>query len=255
LGLNFARNCALANATGQIIAYIDDDVVVDRRWMLGLRRAWAREPIAGAFTGQTLPLELETDAQVMVERMGGFRKGFEPRVFGQSLSGDPLYPVTTIFGNGCNMAFNVDLMRSLGGFDEAIDAGAYLPGGGDLDALFRVVRSGRPLVYEPRMLVRHQHRRDLKGLRRQVRWSWGAGCMAFLIKIRDEDPEMSTKAAAFIRWWLNDLLKRLVKMRSTPEQPWGMALQELVGAAWACTGLYRRSRRRSGRIRRLHDAR
>src|SRR5260221_3686895 len=117
--------------------------------------------------------------------MGGLRKSYQPVIYGSYSTKDPLYPCTTIFGNGCNMAFRVEAMRSIGGFDEALDTGAALPGGGDLDALYRIVRHGYELVYDPQMLVWHQHRRDFAGLRRQIRRSWGAGCMAFLTKIRD----------------------------------------------------------------------
>ena len=50
---------------------------------------------------------------------------------GQVLSGNPLYPCGSgIFGAGCNMAFKREVLLKLGGFDEALDTGAPLPGGG-----------------------------------------------------------------------------------------------------------------------------
>jgi GT2 family glycosyltransferase len=250
VGLNFARNRALAETNGKILAFIDDDVVVDPYWLLGLRQAWARCPEAGAFTGQTLPFEIETQAQLLMERIGGFRKGFQSTIFHSSSETDPLYPCTTIFGNGCNMAFRAPIVRRLGGFDEALDTGRYLPGGGDLDALYRVVRHGYKLVYEPQMLVFHQHRRDMTSFRRQIRRSWGAGCMAFLTKVRDHDPGMDHKARTMIRWWVKDLAIRLVKRRKCDPQPWGLVLQEFIGAFFGLTGIYKRSVRRVARIRR-----
>jgi GT2 family glycosyltransferase len=250
VGLNFARNRALAEAWGEILAFIDDDAVVDPYWLNGLRQAWARSPDAGAFTGQTLPFELETPAQILVERIGGFRKGFLPVVFGESSETDWLYPCTTVFGNGCNMAFRVSVIRQLGGFDEALDTGRPLPGGGDLDALHRVVRHGHPLVYEPQMLARHQHRRNMSDLRRQIRRSWGAGCMAYLTKIRDGDRELRWKARKMIYWWIRDLIRRLGPFASRGPQPWSLVLQEFLGAASGLTGTYERSRRRVDRIRR-----
>jgi glycosyltransferase involved in cell wall biosynthesis len=255
VGLNFARNRALAEAQGVILAFIDDDAVVDPEWGSGLWQAWSRSRRAGAFAGQTLPLELETRAQVLVERMGGFRKGFQPVVYGLTNADDPLYPCTTKFGNGCNMAFSVEAMRSLGGFDEALDTGAPLPGGGDLDALYRIVRHGYELVYDPQMLVWHQHRRDFAGLRRQIRRSWGAGCMAFLTKIRDYDPEVRDRAKIFIHWWVWDLSRRLMPGHDRSSQPWSLVFHEFVGALIGLTGIYERSKRRSARIRSAVDGR
>ena len=247
-GLNFARNRALKEARHDIVAFVDDDVVVDPLWLQGLVTAWRRAPDAGAFTGQVFPYELESHAQIVVEEMGGFRKGFRPIVYGKE-SDDPLYPCTTVFGNGCNMAFRTDCMRALGGFDEALDMGAYLPGGGDLDALYRVVRHGHGLVYEPRMLVRHQHRREMRALRRQIRRSWGAGTMAFLCKIRTQDPEMADKARTFIHWWRRDLIRRVLRGRNEPAAPWALSVQELAGAVDGLNGLYGRASRRAAAIR------
>ena len=41
-GLDFARNRAWIEATGELIAYLDDDVIVDSGWLAGLRRRAAR---------------------------------------------------------------------------------------------------------------------------------------------------------------------------------------------------------------------
>jgi cellulose synthase/poly-beta-1,6-N-acetylglucosamine synthase-like glycosyltransferase len=133
-GLDFARNRALQEATGDLIAYLDDDVVVDSCWLKGLVEAWAENPEAGAFTGLVLPFELETQAQILFEKRGGFGRGFEKIRYGQSLPGNKLYPCGAgIFGAGANMAFQRKVLLNLGGFDEALDTGAPLPGGGDLD--------------------------------------------------------------------------------------------------------------------------
>jgi hypothetical protein len=84
------------------------------------------------------------------------------------------------------MVFRRELLRELGGFDEALDTGAPLPGGGDLDAFYRVLNAGRALVHEPRMLVFHQHRSEHAALRRQM-WSWGLGLMAYVQKWSDRE--------------------------------------------------------------------
>ena len=83
--------------------------------------------------------------------------------------------------------FAGNVVRELGGFDDALDTGAPLPGGGDLDMFYRIIRAGHALVYEPSALVFHRHRRKMKELRRQY-WSWGLGFMSFAAKSYRTDP-------------------------------------------------------------------
>ena len=106
------------------------------------------------------------------------------------------------------MAFRTDVVRSMGGFDEALDTGAPLPGGGDLDMFYRIIRGGHTLVYEPRFMVFHQHRRELSGLFKQYKRSWGLGFMCFLSKCTKTDPERRADLFRLILWWSFDHLKR-----------------------------------------------
>jgi GT2 family glycosyltransferase len=251
-GLDFARNCALREATGEVLVFLDDDVTVDPGWLEGLLDAWRDNPDAGAVTGLVLPFELETPAQILFEKRGGFRRGFDRlRYAGQNLPGNPLYPCGAgIFGAGANMAFKRQVLLELGGFDEALDTGRPLPGGGDLDIFYRVIRAGYPLVYEPRYLVFHQHRRDLKGLQRQY-WSWGLGFMAFVTKTYGTDPQMRRRLRGIVRWWFKDQFKGLVRsVRGRHELPPSMVLAELWGGLQGLLGEYPRSVRRTEKIRR-----
>jgi len=250
-GLDFARNRALKEATNEILAFLDDDVVVDRNWLDGLLEAWAENPDAAAFTGLVLPYELATEAQILFEQNGGFRRGFEKIRYGQTLPGNIDYPCGAgIFGAGCNMAFRREILLKLGGFDEALDTGAPLPGGGDLDIFYRVIRAGYPLVYEPQYLVFHQHRRDYEKLRRQY-WSWGLGLMAFVVKSYQSDPPKRLHLRRVVEWWLKDKWRQFNKsLRGHHTLPPVMILAEFWGGIVGLLGEYSRSLRRIEQIKR-----
>jgi hypothetical protein len=47
-------------------------------------------------------------------------------------------------------------LLELGGFDDALDTGPPLPGRGDLDIFYRLVRRGYPLIREPKLLIYQQ---------------------------------------------------------------------------------------------------
>ncbi|HVR99568.1 MAG TPA: glycosyltransferase, partial [Thermoanaerobaculia bacterium] len=165
-GLDFARNRALRTATGDVLAFLDDDAVAHPGWATALLAPFA-DPRVGAVTGRVEALAAETEGQRLVEANGGYGRGTTPVRLPRDADGPlhgrraPLIAWTVSVGSGCSLAVRRDLMLRLGGFDEALDLGAALPGGGDHDALWRVLEAGSDVVYEPAALAFHEHRRDL----------------------------------------------------------------------------------------------
>lgn len=250
-GLNFARNQALKEAEGYLLAFLDDDVTVDPLWLEGLMEAWAENRDAGAFTGLVLPYELSTKAQILFEKRGGWRKSFNRIVYGQTLPGNSLYPCGAgMFGTGANMAFRRDVLLQIGGFDEALDTGQPLPGGGDLDIFYRVIMSGHMLVYDPKYMVFHEHRRTLQALRRQYR-SWGLCLMTFIEKSSKKDPSQSIKFRILKRQWFKFQVRHLIKsLRGRYVLPPDMVAAELWGGIVGLLGEYSRSQKRIEKIKR-----
>jgi GT2 family glycosyltransferase len=166
-GLDFARNRALRAATHAIVAFLDDDAIADRDWALGVRAVFTGHPAVAAGTGRIAPLALETDAQRLFEANGGLFADHGTRVrlpadAARPLRGRrvPLIAWAVSVGSGANLAVRRDAALAVGGFDEALDLGAVLPGGGDNDMVWRLLQAGHEVVYEPRAIVRHEHRRE-----------------------------------------------------------------------------------------------
>jgi glycosyltransferase involved in cell wall biosynthesis len=249
-GLNFARNRAWKEASGELIAYLDDDVVVDRDWVAGLQEAVTENPDAAAFTGLVMPLKLDTRAQVLFEKRNGFRRGFDKKRFGRILAGNSLYPCGAgIFGAGCNMAFRRDVLRELGGFDEALDTGPSLPGGGDLDIFYRIIRAGHAMAYEPSFMVFHEHRTSESALRRQY-YTWGLGFMAFVEKNYRNDPDQRRQFRRTIKWWILDEIRQMGEaVRRKHALPLSMVFSEFSGGIAGLFGEYSRSLKRVTAIR------
>jgi len=179
-GLGLAHNEALPVVTGEIVAFTDDDVEVDTEWLSALAGAFT-ETGAACVTGLILPAELETRAQLLVEQAGGFARGFSRRTFTHDMPDpEPLFPFTAgRFGSGANMAFRTGWLLTHGGFVPATGAGTPAKGGDDLVAFLRTIVDGGTLVYEPGAVVRHWHRREYEGMRRQA-FGYGMGLGAYL---------------------------------------------------------------------------
>lgn len=168
-GLSAARNASLAHATGELIAFTDDDVTVHPQWLVGLAAAFDRDGVE-AVTGLVLAAELETPAQVAFERViGGFNGGYRSFAFGPEYFAEmrPYGVPVWRMGAGANMAVRRQTLVELGGFDERLGAGAA-GCSEDSEFWYRVLARGGECGYEPAAVVFHHHRRDIVGLETQA---------------------------------------------------------------------------------------
>lgn len=231
-GLSRARNRGLAEAAHRLVAFTDDDVTVDADWLTRLDAGFARRCDVGCVTGLVPAARLDDAGQQYFEQRYSWSADMAPRFYdlGDNRDPSPLFPYSPgIFGTGANFAVDGPHLRSLGGFDEALGAGARAAGGEDLDAFVRILRSGKALVREPAAIVWHTHRSDPEELRRQL-YTYGMGLSAFFTK------------QLFDRQTAGELLRRIpqgvrkaariwgpLRRSDTPGPPPGVGGQELRG--------------------------
>ncbi len=256
-GLNWARNRAIKEAQGEIIAYTDDDAVVDSQWVQAIVRVFSENDGVMAVTGLVVPFELETEAQALFEKYGGFGRGFKRQWYAVAPQSGrrvaSLYGGAGMFGTGANMAYRRRVFKQLGTFDPALDVGTITNGGGDLEMFFRILKEGHTLVYDPGAIVYHRHRRAYLQLQTQLTNN-GVGFFAYIVRSALAYPD---ERLAFLKlgiwwlWWWN--IRRLLISFKDPERfPRDLIIAELRGSI---SGLfrYRKSRRNAKKIAQLPD--
>jgi GT2 family glycosyltransferase len=148
-GLSNARNLGMKAATGELIAYIDDDAYPERDWLKFLAALFMRSDHAGIGGPNIAPRDDGLIANCIDHAPGG--------------------PVHVLLSDevaehipGCNMAFRLDRLREIGGFDPR-----FKVAGDDVDICWRMQERGWTLGFSPAAMVWHHRRRSVGDYWRQ----------------------------------------------------------------------------------------
>jgi len=144
-GLSGGKNTGVAAATGDVVAFLDDDAVAERDWLRYFAESYADDGVAGV-GGLTLP------------RWDDARPGWFPREFDWVLGCNYLgmpesrQPVRNLLGG--NASFRKDIFAVAGGFTADVGrSGARLPLGGEETEFCIRIGQRRPDV---RLLIDHR---------------------------------------------------------------------------------------------------
>lgn len=228
-GLDIARNTGAQAASGEIIAYTDDDVLVPENWISQLREAF-HHPQVMAVTGLVVPHVLKTKAQYIFEHNWGFNKGYLPVLFDRDYFFAKLpygVPVWDI-GAGANMAFRKAAFQLAGYFDERLDVGAS-GCSGDSEMWYRILAEGWSCYYDPALYVFHEHRDTIESLSKQL-FSYMRGQVSSLL-VQHERYGHEGNLKRVFKYIPEYYLKRIWKLLTLQvrENPW-LFWQEIRGA-------------------------
>jgi GT2 family glycosyltransferase len=176
-GLSNARNRALAECSDDdVIAFVDDDAIVDENWLTELQAAWERAephvaciggPIRPRFANGNRPAWLSDRLLPVLTTLdyGGEAKDLDPSK-------------TTLYG--ANVSFRAGPLRDVGGFDPGLGHGGRPTGFGEEDEAERALaRAGYRIRYEPGPFVWHvippERTRPPAFLRRRFDYGVGLG--------------------------------------------------------------------------------
>lgn len=149
LGKSHALNAGIGHCSGDVVAFTDDDAIVEPDWLERIA-ATLGEYDAGIVFGKVVPLWESGPPSWYSPRHGGrfalLDYGPEPRVVDDK---DHAF-------HGVNLAIRREVLEGLGGFrTDKGPCGRTGGAGEDTDLFERAVDAGVAIVYDPRVLVRH----------------------------------------------------------------------------------------------------
>ncbi len=153
-GLSRARNLGLQTATGEIVAYLDDDAYPDEHWLKYLAWSFRTTTHDGIGGPNFPPPEDDFWAMCVAHSPGG------PN---HVLLADDLAEHIP----GCNMAFRKSALERVGGFDRD-----FRIAGDDVDVCWKIQAAGGTLGFSPSAVVWH-HRRNSAGAYLRQQYNYG----------------------------------------------------------------------------------
>jgi O-antigen biosynthesis protein len=175
-GLSSARNTGLEAATGEIVAYTDDDARPDPHWLHYLAQTYMNTNHVGVGGPNIAPPGDGWIAECVAHAPGG--------------------PVHVLLDDenaehipGCNCSFRVDALRAIGGWDSR-----FRTAGDDVDVCWRLLDNGWTIGFNPAAMVWHHRRNSIKDY-----WKQQIGYGRAESLLEDKYPE-KYNAAGHLAW-------------------------------------------------------
>ena len=155
LGVHAARNAALSRCSGEIVAFLDDDVRVPRDWIETLTSYYTDQSVGGVGGFVQHPGNRRLATRLLRPILGLSARRYRIDWGGFHAipwSSHPARDQDADWLSGCNMSFRRVALERVHGFDEGYGPYGY----DDVDVGLRVRRAGWRLVSTRRLAVTHQ---------------------------------------------------------------------------------------------------
>ena len=202
-GTSNARNAGAQAARGELLAFIDDDILVSPDWLAQIAAEASRDPSVSLFFGQT---RVAKPGQAKIALSDGDTE------VTYAFPCNPCEP-----GASNNMVARKAALLSVSGFDRTLGPGTPLRAAEDADFTYRVLRTGGIVRYCPTILVLHDHDRLSPAAVRSLLFDYGKGRGGFYCKHVLRSDRYAAKLCYWeLSWFLRSAFRRDQVSRAIP---------------------------------------
>ncbi len=204
-GLSNARNTGVKQASGSIVAFIDDDALADPCWLENSLVNYKNTSVIGV--GGFISADWATNRSVWLPEELDW-------IIGCSYKGLPTKRAEIRNPIGCNMSFRREVFNQAGYFRTDIGRfGNRLLCNEETEFGIRALRcmSGSKIVYDPSVVVYHRVRRDRERLSYVWKRSFYEGISKAIISFKSASPKVLSTENSYLTFLVSKSIPRRIR--------------------------------------------
>ena len=202
-GVCIARNHAISRAKGDILIFVDDDVLICPHWLEEIVKGFADSNVC-CVTGRVIPAGLLSLTVERSDRYYTSQRALSTWTLDASNPNWYQYILGEPVGFGCNMAFRKAFLQNYSLFPPDLGAGSLIGGGDEFYMYVQVLKHGFRIRHNPAAAVTHFFDDNIQNQKTRTAQLY-AGSVAFALKLFFEERALRL---ATVRWLLSALKRR-----------------------------------------------
>jgi glycosyltransferase involved in cell wall biosynthesis len=149
-GASFARNTGAALSKGNWLCFVDDDAIVDSRFIANIIKHTETHPTIVGFGGKIIPRYIPSEPKWMSYYVSSIVGNFDYAPFAKPFENNK-YPLES------NMIIKKSVYNQVGGFNTQLPGvvGTKRIGGEGKELFFKIMKLGHVIYYDPSIQVEH----------------------------------------------------------------------------------------------------